>query len=36
MAQQQILPAEVIASSLWRRAQQAAARRTHIQTRLQL
>jgi len=36
LAQQQIEPAKVIAWSLWRRAHQAAARRAHVRTRLQL
>jgi hypothetical protein len=36
LAQRRIQPAHVIASSLWRRAHQAAARRAHLKRRTQL
>jgi hypothetical protein len=36
LARQQIHPADVIAWSLWRRANQAEARRAHIKSTMQL
>jgi hypothetical protein len=36
LARQQILPAHVIAWSLWRRAHQAAAQQAHIKSKMQL
>jgi hypothetical protein len=36
LAQRRIRPARVIAWSLWRRAHQAAARRSHLKRKMQL
>jgi hypothetical protein len=36
LAQRRILPAHIIAWSLWRRAHQAAAQKAHLQSKLQL
>jgi hypothetical protein len=36
LAQRRIAPAHVIAWSLWRRAHQAAAKRSHLKHRMQL
>ncbi|RZL19316.1 MAG: hypothetical protein EOP64_10705 [Sphingomonas sp.] len=36
LAQRRIAPAHIIAWSLWRRAHQAAARRAHLKSRMQL
>jgi hypothetical protein len=36
LAQRRIQPAHIIAWSFWRRAHQAAARKAHIKTKLQL
>jgi hypothetical protein len=36
LAQRRVQPAHVIAWSLWRRAHQAAARRPHLQNKMQL
>jgi hypothetical protein len=36
LAQRRIRPAHIIAWSLWRRAHQAAAKRAHLKTKMQL
>jgi hypothetical protein len=36
LAQRRIQPAHIIAWSIWRRVHQAAARKAHIKTKLQL